>query len=40
MKRDFLLSLRDIVENMEKAERFTAAMTYEEFEKHEFAVLR
>jgi uncharacterized protein with HEPN domain len=37
MKRDFLLSLYDIIENTEKAVRFIGLMTYEEFVAHEMA---
>jgi len=37
MKRDFLFSLRDIIENMEKAERFVGSMSFDEFASHEMA---
>jgi len=37
MKRDFLLSLSDIIENTEKAERFVGSMSYDEFTAHEMA---
>lgn len=37
MKRNYLLSLCDIIENTEKAERFIGSMTYEEFVEYEMA---
>lgn len=43
MNRDISIYVRDILENMERAERFVVEMTYEEFVKEEmanFAVIR
>ncbi len=37
MRRNFLLSLTDIIENTEKAEQFVGSMTYDEFVAHEMA---
>jgi uncharacterized protein with HEPN domain len=37
MTRDFLLSLSDVVEHMDKAQRFVAGMSYEQFIAHEMA---
>ena len=43
MTRDYLLSLSDIVENMEKTRQFVGGMSYEEFAVNEmvsYAVVR
>lgn len=37
MTRDYLLSLSDIIENMEKTRQFVGGMSYEEFVAHEMA---
>jgi uncharacterized protein with HEPN domain len=37
MRRNFLLSLSDIAENMEKAEKFVGVMTFEDFTANEMA---
>jgi uncharacterized protein with HEPN domain len=37
MTRDYLLSLSDVVENMDKAQRFVAGMGYEQFLGEEMA---
>lgn len=43
MKRDISLYLKDMLENIEKAEKFTAAMNYKDFiadEKTKYAIVR
>lgn len=43
MKRDISLYLKDMLENMEKAEKFTADMSYKDFiadEKTKYAIVR
>ena len=43
MKRDFSIYIKDMLENIERAERFLGGMSYEEFvrdEKTNFAVIR
>ena len=37
MTRDFLISLTDIIENMDRVQRFVGTKSYEEFEAHEMA---
>lgn len=43
MKRDISICLKDMIENMERAENFIKEMTYDEFikdEKTHYAVIR
>ncbi len=43
MKRDGFIYVKDILENMERAEKFVESMSYEDFVKDErtsFAVIR